>query len=356
VTGPDPAVAAVRSAVRTALDDLPAGALVLVACSGGQDSLALAAAAGFVAPRMGLRCGAVVVDHGWLPGSARIAAAAAATCRELGLDPVTCVAVRPGPDGGPEAAARAARYRALERQAERDGAAAVLLGHTLDDQAETVLLGLSRGSGTRSLSGMSPRRGVHRRPLLATTRRQTGRACAVLGLDPWQDPANDDPAFARSRLRAATGLLEDLLGPGLVPALARSAGMLRADADALDELAGRLGRRARLPPPPGAIAALQVATLAQAPAALRRRVLLATAREAGSPAGSVGGRHVLAMESLVVAWRGQGALALPGGLSAVRECGTLLVVEARQGVRRGGRTARRPDPAGPADRTDDPRE
>jgi tRNA(Ile)-lysidine synthase len=342
VTGPDPAVAAVRCAVRVELEDLPAGSRVLVACSGGQDSLALAAAAGFLGPRMSLRCGAVVVDHGWRPESAQVCQVAAASCRVLGLDPVICITVGPGTGGGPEAAARTVRYRALERVADGSGAAAVLLGHTLDDQAETVLLGLARGSGTRSLSGMPRRRGLHRRPLLGTTREQTGRACAALGLDPWQDPANDDPAYTRSRLRAATGLLTDLLGPGLTGALARSAQILRSDADALDELAGQLGELVRRPGPAGALAALDVVGLRGAPAALRRRVLLRAVRDAGSPAGAVGSRHVHALEALVVDWHGQGSLALPGGLSARRECGTLLVVEARHGVRRGGPAARRP--------------
>ncbi|HEY8720806.1 tRNA lysidine(34) synthetase TilS, partial [Pengzhenrongella sp.] len=185
MSGPAPAVAAARLAVRADLADLPDGALVLVACSGGPDSLALAAATAFVAPRAGLRAGAVVVDHGLQRGSARVADDAATACRVLGLAPVRVVRVDVGARGGPEAAARTARYDALEAAAVELGAAAVLLGHTLDDQAETVLLGLARGSGARSLAGMPARRGSLRRPLLGLRRADTLAVCAALGLEPW---------------------------------------------------------------------------------------------------------------------------------------------------------------------------
>src|SRR5690625_3561874 len=182
MTGPHPAVAAVRNAVRAELADLPAGSTVLVACSGGPDSLALAAGTGFVAPRMGLTAGAVVVDHGLQPGSAEVAARAAEQCRSLGLDPVHVVTLdladQVGP--GPEAVARDARHAALTTQAEAVGAAAVLLGHTRDDQAETVLLRLARGSGARSLAGIPARRGLLRRPLLGLGRAQTEAVCAAL--------------------------------------------------------------------------------------------------------------------------------------------------------------------------------
>ncbi len=152
-----PPVAAVRNAVRASLAGLMPGDLVLAACSGGQDSLALAAALAFVAPRAGLRAGAVTVDHGLQEGSAEHAARLMPTLSGLGLDPVLVATVAVAGPGGPEAAARTARYAALEKTAADVGAAAVLLGHTLDDQAETVLLGLARGSGPRSLAGMPHR-------------------------------------------------------------------------------------------------------------------------------------------------------------------------------------------------------
>ncbi|MGH3166885.1 MAG: ATP-binding protein, partial [Trebonia sp.] len=151
--GPAPAVAAVRNAVRAGIGDLSPGDLVLAACSGGADSLALAAALAFVAPRMELRAGGVTVDHGLQEGSAERAESVAGTLGSFGMNPVFREKVAVGGHGGPEAAARAARYAALADAARRSGARAVLLGHTLDDQAETVLLGLARGSGARSLAG-----------------------------------------------------------------------------------------------------------------------------------------------------------------------------------------------------------
>ena len=196
MTGPDPSVALVRAAVRNAVADLPPAALVLVACSGGADSLALAACAAFVGPRAGLRTGAVVVDHGLQPGSSEVAERVRSQLLDLGLDPVVVETVRVGTSGGPEAAARDARYGALSGVAERLGASAVLLGHTLDDQAETVLLGLARGSGARSLSGMAVRSGVLRRPLLDVRRTQTVQRLR----GPWPDAVGGPPQ-RRSALR-----------------------------------------------------------------------------------------------------------------------------------------------------------
>ncbi|HWB36679.1 MAG TPA: tRNA lysidine(34) synthetase, partial [Rugosimonospora sp.] len=140
-----PSVAAGRVAVRAALSGVPEGGPVLVACSGGTDSLALASATAFAAPRCGLRAGLVTVDHQLQPGSADRAASVAKWARTVGFDPVLVRAVEVGSAGGPEAAARDARYHALADAAAEVGAAAVLLGHTRDDQAETVLLALSRG-------------------------------------------------------------------------------------------------------------------------------------------------------------------------------------------------------------------
>ncbi|QZN86054.1 tRNA lysidine(34) synthetase TilS [Cellulomonas sp. C5510] len=341
MAGPHPAVAATRSAVAASVTDLPDGARVLVACSGGPDSLALAAATAFVAAgggRARLRAGAVVVDHGLQPGSAEVASRAAAACRRLGLDPVEVVAVDVTGPGGPEAAARAARADALHEVAGRLGAAAVLLGHTRDDQAEGVLLGLARGSGARSLAGMAPVRGLLRRPLLAVTREQTVAACAALGLDPWHDPTNagaapDDPR--RSRVRAhVMPVLERELGPGVAAALARSAELLREDADALDALAAQLLDRARAvagagdapgPALPEPAVALDAAVLAAAPAALRARALRAAAVLAGSPAGALAAAHVRAVDALVTAWHGQGPVHLPGRVEASRACGRLAL-------------------------------
>jgi tRNA(Ile)-lysidine synthase len=334
--GPDPAVAAVRLAVRRTLTSgLPAGSLALAACSGGPDSLALAAALAFEAPRLGYRGGAVTIDHGLQPGSAAQSARVTAVLGELGLDPVHRIRVQVAARGaragyaGPEAAAREARYAALEAAAVECGAAAVLLGHTMDDQAETVLLGLARGSGARSLAGMSQTSGRYRRPLLGLRRDQTRAACAALGLAPWEDPQNSDPAFARTRVRQQVlPLMEELLGPGITEALARTAGRLRADADALDELAEQAGSalmtgwpaagREATQAPGGEERSLEAAALAALPEAIRTRVLRRAAIAAGSPAGSLGSVHVGQMAALVTAWHGQQAADLPGGVRCQR--------------------------------------
>ncbi|HET6969449.1 MAG TPA: tRNA lysidine(34) synthetase TilS, partial [Ornithinibacter sp.] len=237
---PDPATAAVRLAVRGVFADAVPGDLVLVACSGGADSLALAAAAAHEARAAGIRVGAVVVDHGLQAGSGAVATTAAGTLRGLGLDPVEVVPAEVASTGeGVEAAARRARYAVLDAAADRLGAGTVLLGHTRDDQAEQVLLGLVRGAGSRSLAGMPAARGRYRRPLLGVTREQCRASVAAEGISWWDDPMNDDPAYARVRARQALADLERDLGRGVGAALARTADHLREDADLLDDLADR---------------------------------------------------------------------------------------------------------------------
>jgi tRNA(Ile)-lysidine synthase len=314
MTGPSPgSVVAVRNAIRDSLRDLEPGSLVLAACSGGADSLALAAGLAFVAPRAGLRGGAVTVDHGLQPGSANLAEQVAAKLTGLGLDPVRVARAVVGGPGGLEAAARQARYAALAEVAEQEGAATVLLGHTLDDQAETVLLGLARGSGPRSLAGMAPVRGIFRRPLLGVRRAMTAEAAA--GMDPWQDPHNGDRRFARVRARLdALPALEAALGPGIAQSLARTATQLRADNQVLDNLATITVRG----PSP-----TSVTQLAAEPEAIRSRVLRDAALEAGCPPGSLTARHVQWLDALVTDWHGQRWVDLPGGIRAIRRDGEI---------------------------------
>jgi tRNA(Ile)-lysidine synthase len=319
-----PAIARAREAVRATLAELPQGTTVLVACSGGTDSLALAAATAFEAPKLGLRAGAVVVDHGLQPDSAHIAATAAEQCRTLGLEPVQVRAVEVGSDGGPEAAARAARYDALRDAADELAADVVLLAHTRDDQAETVLLGLGRGSGARSLAGMAPAVGRLRRPFLEVPRATTAAACIASGLRPWHDPHNDDPQYARVRVRhEVLPVLEEALGPGVVEALARTAGLLRADADALDLLAADVAETA-LGRAEGEVRA-DVGVLTDEPAAIRTRVLRQAALEAGCRATDLTAGHVAAVDALVTDWRGQRWIDLPQGVRAIRKGGFIIL-------------------------------
>ncbi|MCX2970764.1 MULTISPECIES: tRNA lysidine(34) synthetase TilS [Streptomyces] len=337
-TAPTAAAPTATAAARAATAAEPDGPLVLVACSGGADSMALASALAFEAPKLGVRAGAVTVDHGLQDGSAARAHEVAERLSALGLAPVEAVSVTVGPGAGPEAAARDARYAALDAAAERTGAAAVLLGHTRDDQAETVLLGLARGSGTRSLAGMAGVSGSltgapgterrYRRPFLAVDRQTTRTACLAQSLPVWDDPHNTDPAFTRSRVRhEAMPTLEKALGKGVTEALARTARLSRDDADALDAWAAdaeRAVRRAPAAGPPGAVA-LEVAPLHALPPAVRRRVLRRAAIAAGAPAGSLFARHIEEADRLLTAWRGQRALNLPGRVEALRQGGTLVL-------------------------------
>lgn len=337
---PHPAVAAIRLAVRKVLTQqlsaeagLAPGALVVAACSGGPDSLALAAALGFEAPRLGLRAGGVTVDHGLQEGSAAQACRVKAALGELGLDPVRLVSVdvRPRATGpgyaGPEAAARHARYAAFEAVAAELAASSIALGHTMDDQAETVVLGLARGSGARSLAGMSPVAGLYLRPLLGLRRAQTVAACGALGLDAWHDPANTDDAYRRTRVRRQIlPLMEELIGPGVTESLARTAEQLRADADALDELAGTKARPLlALWPPAGQPGPRSVAVtdLADLAVAVRTRLLKRAAIGAGAPAGALTSAHIAELDALITGWRGQRWLDLPGGIRCQRRYGRL---------------------------------
>ncbi|MFE7622115.1 MULTISPECIES: tRNA lysidine(34) synthetase TilS [unclassified Streptomyces] len=309
---------------RTALPERPDTPLVLVACSGGADSMALASALAFEARKLPVRAGGVTVDHGLQDGSDIRATEVAARLAAMDLGPAEAVAVRVGREGGPEAAARDARYAALDAAAERHGAAAVLLGHTRDDQAETVLLGLARGSGIRSLSGMAAASGPagrYRRPFLHLDRQTARTACLAQSLPVWDDPHNVDPAYTRSRLRhEGLPALEKALGKGVVEALARTAQLSRDDADALDTWAAAADRDVR-----DDAGRLECAKLYALPPAVRRRVLRRAAIEAGSPAGSLFARHIEEIDRLVTGWRGQQAINLPGRVEALRQGGRLVI-------------------------------
>ena len=290
------AVAGLRATVASfAQSWLPDARSWCVALSGGPDSLALTAAAVATLPTT-----AVIVDHSLQPDSEMVADTAARQALELGCVAAWVVRVQVGSDGGPEAAARTARYRALE--AARDGAP-VLLGHTLDDQAETVLLGLGRGSGARSIAGMRPADPPWYRPLLGMRRAATAAACAELGLMGWDDPHNHDRRFTRVRLRKdVLPLLDDVLGGGVPEALARTAAALREDTDALDALADEALTAAE------SAGALTIADIAPLPTALRRRVLRGWLLRGG--ATDLADGQLRGVDALITSWRGQGGVAV----------------------------------------------
>ncbi|MCU1532125.1 MAG: tilS [Arthrobacter sp.] len=317
-------------------------ARVLVACSGGPDSLALAAVAAYFARRghvdgHPVSVGAVVVDHQLQPVSAEVAATTARVLQDLGLSPVEVRAVDVASTGmGPEAAARDARHAALEAAADEAGAGVILLGHTLDDQAEQVLLGLARGSGTRSLAGMRPARGRLLRPFLRLRRADTLEICAVEGLEPWHDPSNADPAYARSRTRVEVlPLLEEKLGPGVAESLARTAAILQLDADYLEDVAndtfGRLRGQS------GAGISLPESALRELAPAVRFRVIAKAAAAVGGQQPSY--QRLLAAEALLRRHGSAGPVELPGGVSVYRLSLAQLLAEepsAASGVPREG--------------------
>lgn len=299
-----------RQGLLASLADLEAGDTVLVGLSGGADSLSLLKCAVIVGKAQSINIGAIIIDHQIQAESAKTSQVAAQAATDLGADPVLIfnvdVATGPG-SGGMEAAARDARRQAFARVAVEHHAKAILLGHTLEDQAETVLLGLARGSGARSLSGMRAAEGIYRRPFLNIDR-ATVRS-EVKDIVAFEDPHNSDTKFARVRVRnSVLPSLESELGPGVTQALVRSADLLRDDADALDALARfeitRVGDDVNL------IGAL--------PRAIRTRVIRQLAITNGCTINDLTRDHVLAIDGLVTNWHGQGPLNLPGTVKVER--------------------------------------
>jgi tRNA(Ile)-lysidine synthase len=237
----------------------------------------------------------VTVDHQLQPGSAERARQLAEWASDAGFAPVLTRTVSvAGRTGGPEAAARDARYEALAAAARAYDASGVLLGHTRDDQAETVLLAVVRGAGPRGLAGMPVRR-LYRDVEFVRV----------------------DPAFRRTHARALLARLEEHLGPAVVGNLARTAQLVAADNAVLDRLARRSLRRATVPD------GLSVAALARLPEALRTRVLHRWSATLGAPRSALSHRHVTALDALVTAWHGQGPVSLPGGIRVIRREGVL---------------------------------
>lgn len=340
MTGPAPAVAKVRTAVRTFLqhlletDQLQPGDTVLVACSGGADSLALASQLAFVAPRLGLHGGAVTVDHQFQEDSALIAHQVAGRLIELGLDPVYTVRATPHPGDPPawETAARARRRRALTHIQHQSGARAIVLGHTQDDQAETVLIQLARGSGARSLAGMPAWKAPYGRPLLSVDRATTELTCQELGLQIYEDPTNaaDGPwrnAAGAALPRAAVRhhilpQMVDYLGPGVKAGLVRTAALLADDAAHLDELAHHeLAQVSSDMVRDAEGVSYGVEKFETLPLAILRRVMRLVLLEAGADSPTF--IQVEAATTLITAYSGQGPVAVSGGVSVARKYGRL---------------------------------
>ncbi|QMU97133.1 tRNA lysidine(34) synthetase TilS [Microbacterium esteraromaticum] len=326
----DPAIAEVRRAVRAALSPLPDGATVIVALSGGADSLALTTATVFEARARDMQVLSLTVDHQLQEGSADVAASAAVAAEQLGVHDALQTKVDVFADGdGIEAAARDARYAAIHSIARAEGAAAVLLGHTLDDQAETVLLGLARGSGAASLQGMAPVRTsedgmLWMRPLLGVRRVTTRACCTASGIEAWDDPHNLDDRYARVRTRERVlPVLEAELGPGIAEALARTAEQLREDAEAFEEMIHETIEDIVEHAEAGI--AVSVAALAANPAALRNRIIrLVVDSEFGV---SLTRSQTLEVARLVTHWSGQGPIDLPA--CTARRSGGQIVFTAR---------------------------
>ena len=307
----------IRLAVRSELEDIAAGDSVLVAASGGADSSALAAALLLECKAKSIKVIALIIDHGLQKNSADVTHETKRTLTKIGYENIEIRRVSVEITDGLEASARRARYQALNDVANSHNAVAVFLGHTKDDQAETVLLGLSRGSGSRSLSGMAARVDRYRRPLLSITRAQTEAACEEAGIKFWQDPHNQSMEFTRVRVREVVlPTMEKEIGPGISDALARSAKLLRDDADALDYLSDEIF--SKLEP-----ASLEISKLESQPRAIRTRILRKAIYLAGAPQGSLSAEHIEPVEALITAWKGQGPISLPGGVTVARISGRL---------------------------------
>ena len=303
---------ALRSAVRPFLERLEAGDSFLVAVSGGADSLALAKALYIEAQPLALNPIAITIDHQLQVNSHLQAKKVSDQLKEIGYGEVITKKVVVALDSGLENGARDARYASIAESVEETKAVKVFLGHTFNDQAETVLLGLARGSGTRSLSGMAAENGIYLRPLLAILRDETEAACKEWSLDFWNDPHNLNTEFTRVKVRREViPYLEEHLDPGISKALVRTAALLRDDGDALD-----LWAQAEATD-------LDCERLATLPKAIRTRIIRQAAFAAGATPGKLTFEQVGAIDALICAWKGQGEVSLAGGVKVERISGRL---------------------------------
>jgi tRNA(Ile)-lysidine synthase len=314
-----PAQGLIRLAVRNCLtSNTKPGQKLLVAVSGGADSLALAAACEFEAKKLGLKIAAAVIDHSLQNNSDKVAAQTAKTLTSLGFEEVIVKKVSVGKAGGPEAAARTARYTALETLRQKTKSHFIVLGHTSSDQAETVLLGLVRGSGSKSLSGMSEKTGLLLRPLLGIERATTEAFCKDSGIKYWSDPQNKDEKFLRVMIRKhVLPFLEKQLGGSVAASLVRTSDQLREDNTYLEAQTDKSFKKyAKVS---GSVIGFDAKALEKLPAAILNRVIKKALDSFGSESSRT---HVLAVSDLVLSWHGQKPLALPG-VRVVRKGNTI---------------------------------
>jgi tRNA(Ile)-lysidine synthase len=314
-----PAQGLIRLAVRNCLtSNTKPGQKLLVAVSGGADSLALAAACEFEAKKLGLKIAAAVIDHSLQNNSDKVAAQTAKTLAALGFEEVVVKKIAVGKAGGPEAAARTARYTALETLRQKTKSHFIVLGHTSSDQAETVLLGLVRGSGSKSLSGMSEKTGLLLRPLLGIERATTEAFCKDSGIKYWSDPQNKDEKFLRVMIRKhVLPFLEKQLGGSVAASLVRTSDQLREDNTYLEAQADKSFKKyAKVL---GSGISFDAKALEKLPAAILNRVIKKALDSFGSESSRT---HVLAVSDLVLSWHGQKPLALPG-VRVVRKGNTI---------------------------------
>lgn len=310
-----PALWQIRKAVKPWLSD--SAQPVLFGCSGGADSMALAVA--LFIERSNTKVIPIVIDHGLQEGSAQITSQTIERLKQIGFTQVESARAQVTMTDGLEASARRARYQLFNQFIETYQPKYFLLAHTLNDQAENVLLGLARGSGARSLSGMAVKNNVFVRPLLKISRELTTAACSEAGIEIWSDPHNEDLRFTRVRVRKnLLPIIEDNLGPGITEALVRSADLLRDDADALDGFAAEYFNQADS-------FNLDVKELERLPKAITTRVLRLAIYKAGAPAGSLTAEHIAAAQALISDWHGQKEVSLPGNVKLLRNSGRITL-------------------------------
>ena len=310
-----PALWQIRKAVKPWLND--SAQPVLFGCSGGADSMALAVA--LFMESLNTKVIPIVIDHGLQEGSAQITSQTIERLKQIGFTQVESARAQVTMTDGLEASARRARYQLFNQFIETYQPKYFLLAHTLNDQAENVLLGLARGSGARSLSGMAVKNNIFVRPLLKISRELTTAACSEARIEIWSDPHNEDLRFTRVRVRKnLLPIIEDNLGPGITEALVRSADLLRDDADALDGFAAEYFNQADP-------FNLEVKELERLPKAITTRVLRLAIYKAGAPAGSLSAEHIAAAQALISDWHGQKEVSLPGNVKLLRNSGRITL-------------------------------